>query len=709
MLKIPLGVVDGITSKLRRIQNGFQNLQNKIKATGNNKAVDKVTDSVNNLNDTINKTPIDDLKVKLSTLRDSISNAFSTNPLSNFKSKIQSLAHSLGSLYIVFKSQQAFFSTLDKISVLKARLELIEPDQSKIRALEDKLYNKSIQLGIKSTDFSENVINMKQLTGDTFANTNQVVRFTELMQKMFRISGTSTEAARSGIYQLTQAMASGKLQGDEYRSILENIPMLGRAIATSMGVSFGELKGLAAKGKITSDQIKKAVFSMGDEIDAKFSKLPQTWGQFFNVIYNKLLIIAEGVIDIFNKITSNTALMNFIDSVVQILGAGLVYLGVLFDGVVSIISYILPIFTSILNTINTFKEAIMAVVGAFLIYKSVVGAAALGTYLLQIAQSAYAVGTTIVSFIVGVLTGSFSLLNIVMGIATTIFATWTGIITFGILAVIGIIYLLVKAYNYLFNKGASFLGALFGVAYWIFGAIYNVIAGIINGFIGMINGLIRAGTIIAEVIFNIFKNPLQAAKNFVLDILANILGYFGSFASVIDAVFGTGMSTKLDNMSSKLRGMKKYTDGMFKAGDYTFSTVGTMDLTNSFDKGYKAGENVQNKIDNGISKVTSYINGGKSEDNDKYDYQDATNKQLEDINNNTKGTKENTKMFKEDLKLLRDMAFREYLVQNSANVTVKIENGAVNENGNLVNEANIADKFKEIMIEVLNSRIGTVN
>lgn len=98
------------------------------------------------------------------------------------------------------------------------------------------------------------------LAGDNFKNTDEIIAFTELMNKNFTIGGASIQEQTSAMYQLTQAMASGKLQGDEFRSIMENAPLLAEAIANYTGKSKGDLKELSSQGVITSDIIKMLCF-----------------------------------------------------------------------------------------------------------------------------------------------------------------------------------------------------------------------------------------------------------------------------------------------------------------------------------------------------------------------------------------------------------------------------------------------------------------
>lgn len=116
---------------------------------------------------------------------------------------------------------------------------------------------------------------------------NDALRLTELLNKSFQTSGSSTQEAASAALQLSQALASGVLQGDELRSLRENAPQLAQAIAKAMGVSIGQLKKLGSEGKITSQVVASAILAAGDQIDAKFAATSATVSQALQQLDNE--------------------------------------------------------------------------------------------------------------------------------------------------------------------------------------------------------------------------------------------------------------------------------------------------------------------------------------------------------------------------------------------------------------------------------------
>lgn len=119
-------------------------------------------------------------------------------------------------------------------------------------------------------------------------STESTLRLTELLSKSFQSSGKSTQEAASAALQLSQALASGTLQGDELRSLRENAPELALIIAKSMGVGIGALKELGAEGKITGQVVSQAILGAGDAIEAKFQATEMTVSQSLTVLNNQL-------------------------------------------------------------------------------------------------------------------------------------------------------------------------------------------------------------------------------------------------------------------------------------------------------------------------------------------------------------------------------------------------------------------------------------
>jgi tape measure domain-containing protein len=119
------------------------------------------------------------------------------------------------------------------------------------------------------------------------ATTPQILQLTETIQKLGIISGASQGEVGSGMLQLSQALAAGRLNGDELRAILENMPALARAIADGLGVSVGELRRLGAEGQLTSEKVFKALLGQTDKVRQDFEKMPDTTERAFQRMTNQ--------------------------------------------------------------------------------------------------------------------------------------------------------------------------------------------------------------------------------------------------------------------------------------------------------------------------------------------------------------------------------------------------------------------------------------
>ncbi|MGH6979034.1 MAG: tape measure protein [Brevundimonas sp.] len=165
-------------------------------------------------------------------------------------------------------------------------------------------------------------------------------RLTELLNKSFAASGKSTTEAASAALQLSQALASGVLQGDELRSLRENAPELAQAIAKSMGVSIGELKKLGAEGKITADVVTNAILAAGDSIETKFAATTATVGQALQVLDNELgryIGQSDASVSASERLAQAIiALSNNLDRIIPVVGALAVVIGSGYAGALAV-------------------------------------------------------------------------------------------------------------------------------------------------------------------------------------------------------------------------------------------------------------------------------------------------------------------------------------------------------------------------------------
>ena len=156
--------------------------------------------------------------------------------------------------------------------------------------------------------------------GDSFGSSAEVVDFANLIQKQMLIAGMGSEESANAMLQLSQALGSGVLNGDELSSIFEQAPNLVQNIADYMDVPIGQIKQMASEGQLSADILKSAVFAASDEINSNFEQLPMTWGQVWQSIQNTALIAFQPVLEKINEIANSEGFQNFINGAMVVMG-----------------------------------------------------------------------------------------------------------------------------------------------------------------------------------------------------------------------------------------------------------------------------------------------------------------------------------------------------------------------------------------------------
>nr|DAM89836.1 MAG TPA: Tail tape measure [Caudoviricetes sp.] len=186
----------------------------------------------------------------------------------------------------------------DTYTETQARLNLITGDLEKTKSLQDAIMDSANRSRAAYQSTADAVSKMGLMAKDAFSsidenghktlNTSELVAFTELLNKQFVIAGTSAQGMDAAMTQLTQAMASGVLRGDELNSIFEQAPTIIETIANHLGVEVGQIRQLAQEGKITADVVKSAMLSSADAINERFNSMPYTYSQVATMISNIL-------------------------------------------------------------------------------------------------------------------------------------------------------------------------------------------------------------------------------------------------------------------------------------------------------------------------------------------------------------------------------------------------------------------------------------
>lgn len=225
----------------------------------------------------------------------------------------------------------------DRYAEMQARLRLITGSAAEAAHMNDLIYA-SAQRSRGSYDaMLESVGKIAMTAKSAFPDPRQVVPFMEGIQKLFVIGGTGVQQQADALLQLTQALGSGRLQGDEFRSIAEAAPLIESMIAKEMGVAQGDLKQLGSEGKITSDIIKSAILNNIDEINRQFEETPQTWGSIFQRISNAGLRGLAPFLEAINQGANGdamTGLVSLAETALPALGTGLAVIAYGVNGII---------------------------------------------------------------------------------------------------------------------------------------------------------------------------------------------------------------------------------------------------------------------------------------------------------------------------------------------------------------------------------------
>lgn len=202
--------------------------------------------------------------------------------------------------YVGMQSVQAVVGLSDTLTQTTARLDLMNDGLQTTKELQDMINaaaNRSRGLYQGTADM---VAKLGTLAGEAFNNSAEIVSFAEQINKQMVLSGASTQAADAAMLQLTQALSSGVLRGEELNSILEQAPTIAQAIAKYMGVTTGKMRGMASEGQITAEVVKNAMFAAAEETNAKFESMPMTWAQVWTQFQNTAVQAFEPVLTAIN-------------------------------------------------------------------------------------------------------------------------------------------------------------------------------------------------------------------------------------------------------------------------------------------------------------------------------------------------------------------------------------------------------------------------
>nr|DAU21350.1 MAG TPA: Tail tape measure [Caudoviricetes sp.] len=444
----------------------------------------------------------------------------------------------------------------DDYANMNARLNMINDGMQTTSELQKSIFTSAQRTGSAYTEMANGVAKMRMQAGDVFQNNGETIAFLETMNKSFVVGGASIEEQKSAMMQLTQAMASGKLQGDELRSLAETSPALIQAIATKLGVTRGEVKKLGADGKITADIVKTAMLEASESIDQQFRNMPMTWGRAWQNFINYVTKAFEPLSIKINQIANSAEFQQFasmVASAVQIIINALI---VVMDIIGAIWSKIAPLIKWIADNWSTIAPIVIAVAGAMFYYWLSVNAVTFAMKGLEMAMN--------------LAKGAVAAFNAVMAMGPI------GWVIMAIIILIGIIYAAINAFNQWAGTSISATGTIIGAVFALGMIVWNVLIFILNIVIMIVNGIIA----IVVGLVNMVIALVFMLYQFILMLLALILGAVdwlvtGAINLVFELVFqfqtawyniaqgGRDMAVAIGNfVSSMVNGVISLVEGM---------------------------------------------------------------------------------------------------------------------------------------------------
>ena len=433
-----------------------------------------------------------------------------SNHASNKLSKLGSLKGllktALASIAVVKTAKQAI-NMSDEYANMHARLDMIRDGTQTTEELQKSIYTSAQRTGSAYTTMANGVAKMRLHAGNVFQNNGETIAFLETMNKSFVVGGASIEEQKNAMLQLTQAMASGKLQGDELRSLAETSPALIQAIANKLGVSRGEVKKLGADGKITADIVKTAMLEASDTIDKQFRNMPLTWGRAWQNFLNFVTKAFEPISIKINQIVNSSAFQQFAQIVATVLQYVVQAVIFAMDMIGAVWSMLAPIAQFVADNWSVIQPIIIAV------------AFAIGTYV--VAMNAAEIATKLFSIATNIAKTAMAGFNAVMAMNPIM------LIVMAVIILIGLFYALVTWFNNLTGAAVSATGIIMGAIFALGMMIWNVILGIINFVLWAINMILQG-------VFWLVNGIIAGAMmlyDFILMILIGILDFIDWFVT----------------------------------------------------------------------------------------------------------------------------------------------------------------------------------
>lgn len=545
---------------------------------------------------------------------------------------------------------------------------------------------------------------------DAFSSSEEVVAFADLIQKQMTIAGASTQEAANAELQLSQALGSGVLRGDELNSIFEQAPNLIQNIADYLDVPIGKIREMAADGELSADIVKAAIFSAADDINSKFNEMPMTWGQIWQSMQNTALIAFQPVLQRLNDLANSEAFQTFIQGAIEAMATLANILLNIFELVGTVGGFIADNW-SVISPIIYGVIAALAVYAAYLgIVKGIEIASAAATAIHSVAMSAK-IG------VMAALTGqTMAATAAQMGYNGALYAcpvVWIIVLIIALIAVIMAVCSAIAKMTGIANSG-------FGV---ITGGVNVVIQFFKNLGLTVANIALGIGNAIAALASNMmtaFHNAICSVQSWFYNLLSTALSVIEGICSALNKLpfveFDySGISSAADDYAAKASeaaGNKEDYQSIsdaFNEGFTTFDAFQDGWASDAFNAGAAWGDGIADKVSNfslsdvfgqtDIPNVGDYTSG----------FNDAiansgVGDSIGNIDDNTGKIKDSLDVTEEDLKYLRDIAEQE-AINRFTTAEINVDMSGMQ---NTVNSGDDIDGFMTKLTDSVNEAVDNM-
>lgn len=579
--------------------------------------------------------------------------------------------------YATIQTLSAALNLSDQLTTTTARMNLMNDGLQTTQDLQNMIYLSAERARGSYQATADAVSKLGLMAGDAFGSSQEIIAFMEQINKQFTIAGTEAAGVDAAMLQLTQAMASGVLRGEELNSIFEQAPTIIQSIADYLDVPIGSIREMAAEGQITADIVKAAMFAAADETNAKFKSMPKTFSQVWTSFQNTALMAFQPVLQRMNEIANSEAFQTFVNNAIEGLSMVAGVALEIFDLLVGVAGLVAENW-SWLSPIIYGVAAALAVYYGWQLAVNAISAISKGIHIaMAVAQMIHAAAT-------GALTAATAAeIAAQNGLNAALYACPIVWIIVLIIALIALFYAAVAAVNKFAGTSVSATGIICGAFMVALAFIGNIFVALWNLVVDVFVLIYNLVATVANFIGNVFTDPIGAVCRLFFDLADTVLGILQALASAIDAIFGSDLAGSVQGWRDSLSG---WVDDTFGKGDEVMAKMNADDMKlgrfeygEAWNAGYSFGEGIDQSIanfdpsslfDTNVPGADDYANLGNYGSGIG-----GIGSGVDDIAGNTGKIADSMDITEEDLKYLRDIAEQEAVNRfTTAEITIEQTN-----------------------------------